>query len=125
MTKRALVLFAHGARDPKWAEPFQRLQQIIQAQSPGLTVSLAFLELMSPRLPDLIAQLAQDGCTDVTVVPVFFGQGGHVLRDLPLMVEQLRQAHPAVTLKVAAAVGEDPSVLNAIAQYCIGTLTRV
>jgi sirohydrochlorin cobaltochelatase len=28
------------------------------------------------------------------VVPVFLGQGGHVLRDLPLMVEELRQQHP-------------------------------
>lgn len=122
MKQRALILFGHGARDTRWAAPFQRLQQMIQAQSPDVMVSLAFLELMTPRLPDLVRQLVQSGCDDVTVVPVFFGQGGHVLRDLPLMTEELRKAHPQLTLKVAEAVGENTAVLNAIAQYCIGSL---
>lgn len=122
MAKRALVLFAHGARDPRWAEPFRRLQQIIRAQAPELAVELAFLELMSPRLPELVARLVQDGYAEVTVVPVFFGQGGHVLRDLPLMIEQLRQAYPGLNLKTAQAVGENAEVLNAIARYCVAAL---
>jgi sirohydrochlorin cobaltochelatase len=122
MAERALVLFAHGARDDRWAAPFQRLQRILQAKLPGVTVSLAFLELMTPSLPDLVPQLMADGCNDVTVVPVFFGQGGHVLRDLPVMTAQLQKQHPGLALKVAMAVGEDEDVLNAIAQYCIGSL---
>ncbi|GAB3543883.1 CbiX/SirB N-terminal domain-containing protein [Noviherbaspirillum agri] len=120
---RALVLFAHGARDPRWAEPFRRLQELVQKQQPDVVVSLAFLELMTPRLPELMAELAQRGCTDVTVVPIFFGQGGHVLRDLPVMIEQLRLDYPGVRLSAAAAVGENSEVLNAIARYCIGTIS--
>ena len=122
MAQRSLVLFAHGARDPRWAEPFRRLQQITQAQMSDVAVSLAFLELMEPRLPELVKQLVQDGCREVTVVPVFFGQGGHVLRDLPVMVDQLRLDYPEVAIKAVAAVGEDAEVLNAIARYCIGSL---
>ena len=122
MNQRALVLFAHGARDPRWSQPFQRLQQLIAQQMPDLIVSLAFLELMTPRLPELVQQLVDTGCRDVTVVPVFLGQGGHVLRDLPLIVEQLRNDHPELKLNVAEAVGENAQVLNAIARYCIGAL---
>jgi sirohydrochlorin cobaltochelatase len=124
MNQRALVLFGHGARDPRWAAPFQRLQQIVQSRLSDVTVSLAFLELMTPELPALVQQLEDTGYTEVTVVPVFFGQGGHVLRDLPAMVDRLRQEHPELTLKVAQAVGEDPDVLNAIARYCVESLTR-
>jgi sirohydrochlorin cobaltochelatase len=124
LNTRALVLFAHGARDARWAEPFQRLQQIVSAQQPDVTVALAFLELMAPQLPELVQQLEDSGHTEVTVVPVFFGQGGHVLRDLPRMVDQLRQDHPELTLKVAQAVGEDADVLNAVAQYCVDSLAR-
>lgn len=119
---RSLVLFAHGARDPRWAEPFQRLQQLVQAQLPDVAVSLAFLELMEPRLPALVKQLAQDGCKEVTVVPIFFGQGGHVLRDLPVMIDQLKQDYPGVAINAVEAVGENAEVLNAIARYCIGSL---
>jgi sirohydrochlorin cobaltochelatase len=117
--KRLLVLFAHGARDPKWAEPFERLRAITQSQALEATVALAFLEFMTPNLPDLVRQSVQVGCRDVTVVPIFFGQGGHVLRDLPAMVAQLRSEFPDVALKVADAVGENVDVLNAIARYCI------
>jgi sirohydrochlorin cobaltochelatase len=122
--KRALILFAHGARDDRWAAPFQRLQQILQAKLPDVVVSLAFLELMTPSLPDLVPQLIDAGCNDVTVVPVFFGQGGHVLRDLPATTARLQKEHPGLALKVAMAVGENEDVLNAIAEYCVGSLGR-
>lgn len=122
MKRRALVLFAHGARDPGWAEPFQRLRKLAQAEMPDVLVALAFLELMTPTLPELVAQLIQSGCEDVTVVPVFLGQGGHVRRDLPLLAERLRSAHPQLTLKLAGAIGEDAEVLNAMARYCMRSL---
>ncbi len=120
MNQRALILFAHGARAASWAEPFERLRALTQARLPGMTVSLAFLELMTPRLPEQVAELVAGGVDDVTVVPVFLGQGGHLLRDLPLLVEQLRRDHPGLRLAVAGAVGEDPDVLNAMTDYCVG-----
>lgn len=120
--KRALVLFAHGARDPRWAEPFKRLQGIVQSQSPELTVSLAFLELMSPRLPELVPELVGADVNDVTIVPVFLGQGGHVMRDLPLIIDELQATYPTVSFKIAGAVGEDPQVLNAMATYCLDAI---
>ncbi|MCY1353147.1 CbiX [compost metagenome] len=119
---RALVLFAHGARDARWREPFERLQQKLVAALPGCDVRLAFLELMSPLLPDTLAELAADGVAEVTVVPVFFGQGGHIRRDLPALLDQCRQAHPGLRLHCAAAVGESDAVLDAIAAYCMASL---
>ena len=115
----SLILFAHGARDPRWAAPFERLQQVTQAQLPGVAVRLAFLELMTPRLPEVAAELMQAGCKRMTVVPVFLGQGGHVLRDLPLIVTQLKADHPQLEIRVADAVGESAAVLDAMARHCI------
>ena len=122
MNKQALILFAHGARSPSWAEPFERLQTIVQAQLPDVRVTLAFLELMEPQLPQALADCAADGVTEVSIVPVFLGQGGHVRRDLPLLVEQARQQYPGMIIKVAEAAGEQQDVLQAIARYCIARL---
>jgi sirohydrochlorin cobaltochelatase len=122
MNKTALILFAHGARDPRWAGPFDRLTQITQSRLPGAVVRLAFLELMTPRLPETVAALVSEGCEQLTIVPVFLGQGGHVLRDLPELLEQLRGTHPHLQITVAQAVGENPAVLDAIADYCVRTL---
>jgi sirohydrochlorin cobaltochelatase len=121
--QQALVLFAHGARDPGWAAPFESLQQLIQRQRPQLLVKLAFLELMQPDLPQLLQQLAAAGVNQVSVVPVFLGQGGHVRRDLPGLIAQAQQQHPQMAITVAQAVGEQPDVLNAIAEYCMSTMT--
>jgi sirohydrochlorin cobaltochelatase len=123
MGRRALVLFAHGARAASWAEPFERLRDMVAARAPDMDVSLAFLELMSPRLPEQVAELAARGVEDVTVVPVFLGQGGHVLRDLPLILDDMRQAHPGMAIHAVGAVGEDPTVLQAMTDYCLKSVS--
>ena len=119
---RALVLFAHGARAAGWAEPFERLRDQTRTRLPDVAVSLAFLELMEPRLPAEVAALAATGVLDVTIVPVFLGVGGHLLRDLPALVAQLQLDHPGMRVTVAGAVGEDPGVLAAMTDYCVGAL---
>lgn len=122
MSAKALILFAHGARDPRWKAPFERLQQLASAALPHANVRLAFLELMTPQLPETVATLVAEGCTEITIAPVFLGQGGHVLRDLPLLIEDLRAQYPALHMTVAAAVGESPEVLQAIAGYCVASM---
>jgi sirohydrochlorin cobaltochelatase len=123
MSTKALILFAHGARAASWAAPFERLRDLTQARTPEVRVSLAYLELMTPRLPELVAELSAGGVTEITVVPVFLGQGGHVLRDLPLMLDQLRAEYPQVTIKVVEAAGENAAVLNALSDYCVASLS--
>ncbi|KVT02738.1 sirohydrochlorin chelatase [Burkholderia ubonensis] len=124
MGSHGIVLFAHGARDPRWAEPFERLAARLHAArgEPASSVSLAFLELMTPSLDTAVAAQVAAGCTRVTVVPVFFGQGGHIRRDLPQLVDACRAAHPGVEIRCATAVGEDDGVLDAIARYCLDQL---
>ncbi len=117
-----LVLFAHGARDARWREPFDRLQAKLFALLPDIAVRLAFLELMEPSLPVALAELAGVGVAEVTVVPVFFGQGGHIRRDLPALIDQCRAQFPAMRIGCATAVGEAESVLDAIAAYCVGAV---
>ncbi|KWK18157.1 cobalamin biosynthesis protein CbiX [Burkholderia stagnalis] len=119
MGTHGIVLFGHGARDPRWAEPFERLAARLRAAAPAASVSLAFLELMTPSLDTAVAAQVAAGCTRITVVPVFFGQGGHVRRDLPQLVDACRAAHPGVEIRCATAVGEDDGVLDAIARYCL------
>jgi sirohydrochlorin cobaltochelatase len=68
-----LILFAHGARDPRWALPFEAVAARVRAARPGVPVRLAYLEFMAPSLPDAGAELARAGCTRIEVVPMFLG----------------------------------------------------
>jgi sirohydrochlorin cobaltochelatase len=115
--KAALILFAHGSRDPQWAEPFRTIQKKVAAARPDLGVEIAFLEIMAPSLPDAFAQLAASGCRRITVAPLFMAQGAHLKRDLAALLEQLRTRHANVELAVLPAAGEVDDVLGAIASW--------
>lgn len=117
-----LILFAHGARDPRWAAPFEAVAAQVRAQQPGAAVRLAFLEFMAPSLPEAGAELAAAGCREVTVLPMFLGAGGHVRKDLPLLMDQLRATHPAVRFTLHTAVGEMPGVVAAMAAVAVAAL---
>ena len=74
--RNAVVLFAHGARDERWAEPFHRVLAAVRAAAPELAVELAFLELMTPDLESAVQRLAAAGATSIRIVPLFFGHCG-------------------------------------------------
>ena len=115
MGGRAILLFAHGAREPEWAQPFESIRERLRAA--GLTVELAFLEIMSPSLAEAAAQLAREGAETVTIVPLFLAQGGHLKRDLPAMVEKIRKKHAKTEFRVTPALGETPEIVAAITDW--------
>lgn len=114
---KSLILFGHGARDSRWREPFDRLASLWKAQHPDVLVELAFLELMQPSLGDAIASQVAAGSTEVLVVPVFFGQGGHLRNDFPVLLKACQEKFPEITLSATPAVGEDEPVLQAIVDF--------
>jgi len=120
MAGRAIVLFAHGARDPDWARPFQQLALELAEKVPGERVALAFLELMQPSLEECVSALHSEGIQQFRVVPVFFGAGGHVKQDLPRLVEVIRKKNPKIEIVLDPPVGEQPEVIAAIAQVIRG-----
>jgi len=110
-----LILFAHGARDPRWAAPFQAVAERVRALRPDAAVRLAFLELMTPGLQAAVDELIAAGCRRIDVLPMFLGTGGHVRNDLPLLVQGLRAKHAEVRITLHAPIGEAPSVIDAMA----------
>lgn len=115
----AVVLFGHGARDSRWARPFERIRDRMRAALPQRAVELAFLEFMTPDLPTLIDELAERGVQRVLLMPLFLGAGGHVLRDLPELLDAARARHPQLTIDAMRALGEHDAVLDAIANGCV------
>lgn len=117
--KPGILLFAHGARDPNWARPFQRTRDALAArthQGQSVAVCLSFLEFMTPDLIDGGTALVEQGCTQVTVVPLFLGAGGHVRKDLPALMAQLQAQHPGTDWRLSQAVGETDTLVQALAQ---------
>jgi sirohydrochlorin cobaltochelatase len=116
---RGIVLFAHGARDPQWAEPFARIRDRVRAARPEYRIELAFLELMAPTLEEAIAAVIAEGAMGVTVFPLFMAQGGHLKDDLPRILEAIRADHPHIPIGLEPPIGEVPEILEAIAGWIL------
>jgi len=119
MERRALVLYAHGARDPRWAEPFERLLMRIREKRPSLPVALAFLDYLEPDLMNAAQALVRAGANRIRIVPLFFGRGGHLREDFPNQLEAVRTSVPDAQFEIAEAAGEVDSVLEAIAEFAV------
>jgi len=115
MSSSAVILFAHGARESEWAQPFEAIRDRLRAA--GTRAELAFLEIMSPSLDDAAARLAGEGFKTVIIAPLFLAQGGHLRRDLPAMVEKIRKAHAKTDFRVTPALGETPEIVAAITDW--------
>jgi sirohydrochlorin cobaltochelatase len=116
---RGIVLFAHGARDPQWAEPFARVRERIRAARPEYPIELAFLEMTPPTLEEAIAGVIGEGALTVTVFPLFMAQGGHLRNDLPRILDAIRAAHPRIPISLEPPIGEVPEILEAIAGWIL------
>jgi sirohydrochlorin cobaltochelatase len=123
LKRTGLLLFAHGARDPRWALPFEAIAARVKTAHPQVPVQLAYLEFMSPKLPDAGQLLWAAGCTHIDVVPLFLGAGGHVRKDLPALLDELRSAHAGLSVSLHPAVGEMGSVVLAMADAAAACIT--
>ena len=121
----AILLFAHGSRDPLWHRPIQAVAARIAQRAPEMAVRCAYLELTEPSLAQAAAEVVQQGATSLSVLPMFLGVGKHAREDLPELMQSLRQAHPQLHIDCQPAVGEHDALLDLLADIALGhTMSR-
>ena len=114
--RHAIVLFAHGSRDPQWAEPMQALQAAVRRHAAeGCTVRVAYLERMAPTLAEVLHELADSGHARIDLVPVFWAAGGHVLQDLPALIDGARRQSPNLVVQVRPTLSGWPGIMDWLA----------
>jgi len=118
--QRAIVLFAHGSRDPLWHRPIQAVADAIALRAPATPVACAYLELSTPDLHTTCAELISQGAKALTIVPMFLGVGKHAREDLPALMTQMRQHWPDVDFQLQTAVGENPRLIELLADIALG-----
>jgi sirohydrochlorin cobaltochelatase len=114
-----IILFAHGSRDPLWRKPMEAVAARIAEMAPDRPVRCAFLELNSPDLQTSASELIDLGLQAITVVPLFLGVGKHAREDLPLLMTGLEQRYPNVVFNLQPSVGENPRMIDMLAQIAL------
>lgn len=116
---RAIILFAHGSRDPLWRKPIEAVASRIMQVSPGMLVRCAYLELTTPDLLTCASELAATHAKSISILPMFLGVGKHVREDMPGLIASLRQAHPTASFTLLPTVGEDERLIDLLAHMAL------
>ncbi|MFC9846490.1 sirohydrochlorin chelatase [Streptomyces sp. NPDC060223] len=107
----ALVLAAHGSRDPRALHTVRILIERVRELRPHLPVHLGHIELNEPLLPDTLAALHGDGTDEAVLVPLLLSRGYHVKRDIP---EAAATAPAPLRTRVAAPLGPHPLLVETL-----------
>lgn len=116
---RAIILVGHGSRDPLWRVPIEAVSARLAAARPEIHTRCAYLELQPPDVRAAAAELVGLGATRISLVPVFLGTGKHARADLPRLLDLLRSEHPGLEFELRPPVGEDPRVLDLLADIAL------
>lgn len=120
----ALIAVAHGSRDPRSAATMAAAVAEIAAARPDLTVRLAFLDLSTPLVDQVVDDLAAQGHTEAIVVPLLLGNAFHARVDLPRLLADAGLRHPRLQLTQADVLGADPRLIDALADRVLAATAQ-
>jgi sirohydrochlorin ferrochelatase len=113
--KTALLLIAHGSRQPEAnADLFDLVAVLRQRGWP--IVEGAFLELATPDIDEAGSRCVTQGAERLVLVPYFLSAGVHVHRDLAAARNRLAAHHPGIPFCLANPLGPHPLLADIIEQ---------
>lgn len=115
-----IILLAHGSSDANWKRPFESLLSRVAGEVSKDKVSLAYMELCSPSIEDILHTLPSDKA-NIAVYPLFFAQGRHLRVDVPKQLDALTNQHRTLTL--LEPIGDNVEVVQAMESAIISKLT--
>ncbi|MCI0638464.1 MAG: CbiX/SirB N-terminal domain-containing protein [Gemmataceae bacterium] len=101
--KTALLLIAHGSREPQANEDARWVADQLRADFEW--VETAFLELAEPDIMTAVRSCVKRGAARVILMPYFLSAGVHVVRDLEEYRKRLTTAYAPTEFVLAQPLG--------------------
>ena len=109
-----VLLVGHGTRDAVGTRQFFQLEQQLSERLPAVPVAAALLEFQTPTIPEAWNQLIAQGVTHVHVAPLLLFAAGHAKQDIPAILAQCQQEHPAITFDQSRPLSRHAAILDLV-----------
>jgi sirohydrochlorin ferrochelatase len=101
----AVVLVAHGSRDPRAAESTEALARAVARAHPGWEVHASYLDHAGPRPLDVLAGLSARRHRRAVLVPLLLTAAYHGRVDVPAVAAAARDAGLPIAVTIADVLG--------------------
>jgi sirohydrochlorin ferrochelatase len=122
-SKTAVMLLAHGTREPEASVPVHRYAEEL-AKASGMHVEPCLREFIEPSIPTVTKKLVESGFDTIAVVPFFLFSSGHVTRDIQNDLAKEKERFPKVNFLVGEPLGFDPTLTTLLKKRLEQTLAR-
>lgn len=116
MSKTALLLIAHGSRNPDANADLFFVVDAMRQRGNFFLVESAFLEMVSPTIIEGGLCCVEQGAEEVILLPYFLSAGVHARQDLQDYRDKLEQRCPGVSFVVGKPLGRHPALLDIVAE---------
>ncbi len=114
-----LVLLAHGSKNDLWKKPFNQIKEELQKEHLFGKVQLAFFELDTPILEDVVCEFKNQGFTKIKIEPLLLAKGFHIQRDLPNRIKKIKSKFSNLEFIIGNALIDRKIVFDAISTSII------
>ena len=119
MPSNALLIVAHGSRKEASNLEVKLLTQKVQTflEYRYDIVKTAFLEFAEPSIEESIVECINEGAMHIVILPYFLAYGNHVSKDIPDVVDMMREEYPDVIITIKEHLGSAsgiPKLLNTL-----------
>ncbi len=114
MSSNGVIIFGHGAKDPKWEGPIRSLAKKLSKELAPVKVTVAFLQFGTPKIEEAVFTHVESGATKIMVLPFFISSGGHLKKELPEILKKMEGRFPKVKFVLSPALGQMPLVIDAM-----------
>ncbi len=108
MQKQAVIILGHGSKSSQAVDDFNYIVALLKEKMDGQNVFGAHMELASPSLEEVVADIAQSEVSRVAVIPYFLFNGNHIKEDIPEILAQLKLKHPQLEFHFGKPIGREP-----------------
>ena len=110
----AVLLIAHGSPVQEANQDLFAMVELVRERGGYEFVEPAFLEGVSPSIPDGLDACVRQGAVRVVIIPYFLLPGSHVLEDIPELVGQARERYPDVEFVLGRHLGDHPLLAEVV-----------
>jgi sirohydrochlorin ferrochelatase len=104
-TDAAVVLVAHGSRDPRAAQHTEALARAVADGHPEWEVHASYLDHAGPRPLDVLSWLATAGHRHAVLLPLLLTAAYHGKVDVPAVLRDAREAGLPIDVSLAEVLG--------------------
>ncbi len=108
--RTGILIVSHGSPRAKTNRRFEALVARIAVRLGSADVLATFFSIARPNIPDQVAVLAGRGVRRIVLMPHFLGEGQHVTKDIPELLDVCRRSFPDVTLEMLPTLEDEPAL---------------